>query len=121
MQRVANAIVDMLARRGVTALVYLDDVIVVSHDQESCMRDFTIAQNLLKDLGLPESVDKVQLPSQCVKWLGVTINATDMTLSLPLEKVQEIFIWVDKSLNCKSLSKRHLQSMLGKLLHMEKC
>lgn len=121
MQRVADAIVHMLGQRGVTARIYLDDVIVVSPDHESCVRDFACVQSLLEDLGLPESVEKVQAPSQCVKWLGVLINVANMSLSLPEDKVDQILVCVNKALACRSLSKRHLQSLLGKLIHMGKC
>lgn len=66
-------------------------------------------------------MDKIQPPSQCVKWLGVLINLAEMSLSLPHEKVIEILKCVNKTLACKTISKRHLQSLLGKLLHMGKC
>lgn len=44
-----------------------------------------------------------------------------MTLSLPPDKIIEVKECVYKALNCKSLSKRHLQSLLGKLVHVGKC
>lgn len=121
MQRVATSIVDMLGRGGVKCFMYLDDLIILSRDRNTADTDFLIARNLLSDLGLPEAADKAQSPSKRVRWLGIDIDCANMTLSLPLDKIAEVKQCIYRALRCKTLSKRHLQSLLGKLIHVGKC
>lgn len=121
MQRIANAIVRMLRDRGVIAKMYIDDLILISPSRERAEQDLRIAQELLKDLGLPEAPDKVQRPSTRVTWLGVDIDSVSMTISVPHEKLEEIKHCVSNAIKLKSMSKKHLQSVIGKVIHVAKC
>ena len=121
MQSVANAIVDILASKGIKSYMYLDDLIILSTDREQARRHFETARALLKDLGLPEAADKVQEPAQEVKWLGVNINTANMTLSIPEDKVNEALEKVSRVATARSISRKHLQSIVGQLLHVAKC
>lgn len=121
MQRVADAIVRILANKGVVARMYLDDIITLSPDYESAVNDFHIVQDLLRELGLPEATDKIQPPATNVTWLGIQIDSQAMALSIPSQKLQDVKSSVRKALKCKSMSKSHLQSVLGRLLHVAKC
>lgn len=86
MQRVADAIVSMAGRRGIACKIYLDDVIIIAPDQATCVSHFKILQGILADLGLPESIDKIQPPSTCVTWLGIQLDSSKMSLSVPAHK-----------------------------------
>ena len=62
--------------------MYLDNIIILSaNDKAWC--DYTAARQLIKRLGLPEAEKKLQPPAKIVKWLGVVIDATDLTISIP--------------------------------------
>ena len=121
MQSIANTIVDMLEHRGVQALMYLDDIVIISPNREKGLTDFEAARNLLKDLGLPEAADKAQEPSTRVKWLGINIDTVEMSLSVPEEKLKYILVQVSKWSKARSMTKKQLQSILGQLLHIAKC
>lgn len=121
MQRVADAITRMLARRGIVCAIYLDDLITISPDIDAVRKDFAVMRQLLHELGLPESTQKIQEPASCVTWLGVCIDAKSMTLSLPIEKLNDVKLCVQKTIACRTISPKHLQSLLGKLLHVAKC
>lgn len=121
MQRVADSIVAMAGRRGIACKIYLDDVIVIAPDKETCAKHFNTVRDILAELGLPESVDKIQPPSTSVTWLGIMIDSLRMTLSIPNEKLQEILTCVTKAIKCRTISQKHLRSILGKLLHIAKC
>ena len=121
MQSVANAIVDILAHRGVKAFMYLDDMILLSSDRDKAMKDFAMARQLLKDLGLPEAVEKAKSPDTSVKWLGIDIDTANMTLSIPHQKLSEILEQVSKFVKARSMTKKQLQSIVGQLLHIAKC
>lgn len=44
-----------------------------------------------------------------------------MSLSIPQQKIDQVLTSVRKALSCKSLSRKHLQSLLGWLLRIAKC
>lgn len=121
MQSVAEAIVAMLGRRGIVAKMYLDDLIILSRSYHQAKSDLKVAQDLLAKLGLPEAVDKIQYPSQQIKWLGVDIDALNMTISIPNDRLIEVRGCVYRARKSRSLSQKQLQSLLGKLLNVAKC
>lgn len=51
----------------------------------------------------------------------IETHSEAMTLSIPDAKLREINSAVDRALRCRSLSRKHLQSILGRLLHIAKC
>ena len=89
-QRVADTIVEMLGRRGIYSKMYLDDIIIVSPDKQTAIKQFETARQLLKDLGLPEATKKAQEPAHAVTWLGVIIDTASMTLSVPGPKLKQV-------------------------------
>ena len=121
MQRVADAVVSILERKGVVAHMYLDDLIVVTDGYAESARQYEIVRAILKELGLPEALDKSQPPSQNVRWLGVDISVNEGTLLIPHGKIEEAIALVDKYMHRRSLSRKQLQSVIGKLLHVAKC
>lgn len=121
MQRVANAIIRMLRDRDVIAKMYIDDLILISPTREKAERDLEVAQVLLRELGLPEAEDKVQRPSTRVTWLGVVIDSVSMSISVPNDKLEDIKACVSNALKLRSMTKKHLQSVIGKVIHVAKC
>ena len=121
MQRVADVIVEILAKNGVYSRMYLDDLLIISPTLSRANKDYDMARHLLADLGLPEAKEKLQPPAHTVQWLGVDINARNMTISVPPAKLQEVkgkIVYYSKR---RSMSRKQLQSLLGVLLHVAKC
>ena len=121
MQSVANCITDILALQGINSFMYLDDLVILSPDREAAWTHYGIARDLLRDLGLPEAEEKAQQPATRIKWLGIVIDSSDMTLSIPEEKVRSILGQVRDVYHNKYITKRKLQSLLGHLLFVAKC
>ena len=121
MQRIANFITRVLRDEGITALMYLDDVIVLATDPDLAKHHYARVRQLLAELGLPEAADKAQPPAQAVRWLGIDINAANMSLSIPTDKLNEVVQAVNRYYTAKSINKRQLQSLVGKLVHVAKC
>ena len=121
MQRVADAIVGILTARGIYAKMYLDDIIIVSPNQQKANIDFQEARDLLMELGLPEATDKAQPPATAVTWLGIVLDTQSMTLSIPDEKLKKVKNKINIISQRRSVSKKKYQSLLGALLHVAKC
>ena len=121
MQRIADAIVHVLAKRGVVAHMYLDDIVVVTATKEEGLTQYRVVADLLKELGLPEATEKTQMPATKVRWLGITVDSDNMTLSIPKEKLNQTLAVVDIFATRRSINRKQLQSLIGKLLHVAKC
>ena len=121
MQRVADAIVAILAKHGITAYMYLDDLVVVATDMASATAQYTIARDLLAELGLPEAFDKSQPPSTRITWLGIEVDSIKGTLTIPAEKLKAAISLAATAIQRRSVTRKQLQSIIGKLLHVAKC
>ena len=119
MLRVANAITSILASKGIRA--HLDDLVVVARTQDEAHQAYEVAKELFKELGLPEELNKSQPPAQTITWLGVTIDPVAMTISMPPAKVRDTLKDITAVTAKKTINKRSLQSVLGKILHISKC
>ena len=82
---------------------------------------FNFLKNLLAELGLDISPNKLVPPSTSVTCLGILIDSINKTISIPPEKLAEItqlcVQWSSKTY----CGKRDLQSLLGSLLYVSKC
>ena len=121
MQRVANLIVRVLTQEGMSARMYLDDLIVVAPSKAQAHSQYLRVQHLFRELGLPEATDKTQTPSTAVRWLGIDICSDDMTLSIPKVKLAEVLSAVQSSIDKRVIHRRQYESLLGKLMHIAKC
>ena len=121
MQSVANCITDILRGEGIHCYMYLDDLVIMSPNRQDAHRQYDRARQLIRELGLPEAVEKAQPPSTSIKWLGIIINTERMSLSIPTSKVKDILEQVRQVYHKSYISKRKLQSLLGHLLFIAKC
>ena len=121
MQRVADVIVSILSEKGIRCYMYLDDIFIIADSHEQAWAHYQDARALLHELGLPEALDKAQPPSHQVKWLGIEIDAKKGILSVPKEKLDDAIGMVNKYLHRRAVTRKQLQSILGKLLHIAKC
>ena len=121
MQSVADCITDILRLYGINSMMYLDDLIIISPSEKEAWAHYHTARQLFADLGLPEAEDKAQPPARRVKWLGIQVDAANMTLSIPKEKVDTILAQVALFYNKATINRKQLQSLLGQLLFVAKC
>ncbi|XP_055353021.1 uncharacterized protein LOC129598954 [Paramacrobiotus metropolitanus] len=70
---------------------------------------------LCGDLGVPIALDKCDGPSTTITFLGVQIDTVTQTLSLPEEKLRDLLSEFQVFSNAKSMTKRDLLSLIGKL------
>jgi len=102
---------------GLTAYftVYMDDVLISHKDYVSCLDALNRFTDLCTLLGLPLAPEKTTKPSTIITFLGITLNSTEMTASLPQEKIVKTLGKIDDLLQRRSCTVKELQSMIGTL------
>ena len=127
-QRLTDALSWIHRRRGLdtdmekpfNCVNYSDDMGGVEETKDRAMESFIQLGWLMEDLGLEESVKKAEPPSQAMTYLGVMFDSSSMVMRVPPEKLSEIKseikLWVRKT----TITRRDLQSLLGKLFWISK-
>ena len=70
---------------------------------------------LLRTLGFSINYSKVEGPTQRLVFLDVEVNTLEYTFSLPESKTQDLLTEVERVLHLKQITKRGLQSLIGRL------
>ena len=120
-QRVANFVTRILGQEGIKGYMYLDDLIVIAPDPITAYHQFDRVRELFRYLGLPEAPGKTQPPSHKVTFLGIEIDTRSMTLSIPEKKVTQTLNELKKLTRRKTITRRQLQSVIGRIVHVAKC
>lgn len=120
-QRMAMAVVYLMAKHGWTVLAFLDDFAGVEQTQLRAEKAYNQFLQISKELGLQLALDKCAPPSQQLQWLGYDIDILNMVISIPKEKLDQVLeecsAWTHKA----KASERMIQSLIGKLLHVANC
>ena len=99
-------------------IYYLDDFGSADEPQKAD-KAFETLSRLLENLNIDESNEKACKPNMV--FLGTLFDTIDMTISVPEEKKYEIMnllpIWMHK----QTISKKQLQSIIGKLQYIAHC
>lgn len=120
--RISQAIKRMMERRGHHKVVaYQDDFLLVGDTLEECQESWTVMKDLIVALGFPLNEKKLVAPTQTLEFLGICIDTTTCTLSLPQDKLDDIRHILSQHLQSKRITKQHLQSIAGKLNFAAKC
>ena len=68
----------------------------------------------------PLNPDKIQAPSEIMDIMGVSVDVRNRTIAIPEGKMADISETVNQFAKKTFMSKRELQSLLGKLLYISK-
>ena len=99
---------------------YVDDMGGVESALARAESAFATLGWLLKDLGLDESKDKAESPSTTMTYLGIEFDRMAMEMRVPADKLQEIKSEIRIWLRRTTITKKELQSLLGKLFWISK-
>ncbi len=121
MQRTSCAIKHFMAHLKYLILSYIDDMAGVESSFEISEAALSTLVDLLVELGVQESVEKRTLPCQVITWIGTIFDSVKFTMSIPQEKLSDIKKVVHNSLQKDTLSRREMQSLIGKCLHVAHC
>ena len=127
-QRVTDAVAWILRRLGLetddespyNVENYVDDMGGVESTLERARSAFEALGWLLNDLGLAESKDKAEQPNTTITYLGIEFDSIAMEMRVPADKLQEIKSEIRNWLRRTTITKKELQSLLGKLFWISK-
>ena len=119
---IADTLEWILVKAGVTHCVhYLDDYLTLgSPHSEECEENLKLITQMCKQLGLPLALEKVDGPTQCLTFLGITLDTVRLEIRLPQDKLQELKSLISRWLSRKKAQKRELLSLVGHLAHAAK-
>jgi len=80
--------------------------------------NLTAITNICSELGIPLALEKVEGPSHCLDFLGITLNTKLMQARLPKDKLKQIRWQVADWLPCKKATKREILSLVGLMQHL---
>lgn len=121
MQKVSEFICRALARMGLHAKIYLDDLLAFFPPQADEERDFRTIIKFVQDLGLPIAEHKLQLPGPIIKYLGIWIDIEKRQITLPEEKIANFKTLANWIISQKTITKKCLQRVIGKVNHISAC
>ena len=121
--RITQSIVRMMRKRvkNCSVLCYLDDFLIISKNKHTCANATNILTNLLQDLGFTINWTKLVPPTQTITFLGIAIDSNNLSISIPDTKLSEIKECANTLLQKQKLTKRELQSLIGKIAWGAKC
>ncbi len=121
----SQAVRHILARRGgvdINRIVaYLDDFWLAADTAEECQQMLLITISTLRQLGFQIAWDKVVGPTRQITFLGIHICSQTMTVTLPHDKLMHFRSLIATALRKRALSKKQLQSLIGKLNWITRC
>ena len=85
------------------------------------MRHFDLFYTLLVQLALPINQDKLCSPCKDLTCLGIRINIPEASLSIDPVKLTTIHKECHHIYGRKYLSRKQFQSLIGKLIYLQKC
>ena len=105
------------SREGVSIIIYIDDILVISDSFHKCLKDAQFVVNKLVELGLHIKLEKCSLhPNQSFFFLGFLWDTNTMTCQLPGEKLTIIKSLGEEVLSQERVTVKTLQRLLGRII-----
>ena len=96
---------------------YIDDIYLQDDTKGNCIKNIIDTVTLLRSLGFTVHAEKSQfLPTQELDILGFTINSVNMTVSLKMEKKEQLACLIRKIINKKIIKIGKLAQIIGKIV-----
>ena len=112
--RLGQQLRKFFSQRGVSIIIYIDDILVISETFDKCRSDAQFVINKLVELGLHIKLEKCSLhPSQSFYFLGFLWDTNTMSCQLPEEKLTNIKTLCKEILTNHQVKVRTLQRLLG--------
>jgi len=96
-------------------LHYLDDFLNIVSGRTVALQQLAILLRAFNYLGVPLAPAKIEGPSQTLTFLGIELDTIEQEARLPAEKLTELRALITGYISQARISKRNLDSILGKL------
>lgn len=114
-----RSMVEHLQQQGHHVIIYMDDILVLGKDRDTCRRSLQALRALLQDLGAVINEDKSSLtPTQRLDYLGFTLDSAEMRIWAPAKKMTNMYKALKAFQRKSKASARDAASLLGKLTSM---
>lgn len=120
-QRVANAMVYILGKEKHQVLAYLDDYAACHPTIQQATATYQRFIQLAEELGLQLAKKKCLPPAKRIEWLGYDLDADQMSVAIPHQKLTETLKECEQWLTRKRASKKMIQRLAGKLIFVSNC
>ena len=117
-QMISEAVIYIMKTKHHHMWAYIDDYILIG-SKEATEAAFHGLSSLLTELGLPMNSD-TGTPRALI-FLGINIDIAGNTLSIDSDKLKQIYKECIHASKKTTLSRKAMQSILGKLLYIHKC
>ena len=112
--RVMKHPIQLLRRKGVKILAYLDDLIIWGGSKEELSVHANLTVSILHRLGFLIHQEKSKLqPTQTLIWLGIKWLTTPLRMQLPDQYVQKIVSTAKYLSKTEKITRRELESFQG--------
>ena len=119
-QRVTNAIAYIHRSMSYFLLNYVDDF-VGAEAKERILEAYNFLSNLLKQLRVETSPEKMVAPTHRLEFLGVTLDAKTQTMEVSQDRLVDIVALTHSWLYKTKVNRKELESLIGKLQFIAKC
>ena len=119
-QRTTDVIRHIMQSKNVRVYNYIDNVICV-HQHHNARQEFDALYSLFEFLGLPINPKKVVPPATALTCMGINVDVASGVISIPQDKCLQILDMCRIFIHKKHVTRRRLQSLLGKLLYLHRC
>lgn len=115
--KILKPLFSFLRSRGFKSVVYLDDFLLFGDFQEECAENVRVTTEMLKNLGFLIYENKSQLiPQKEICYLGFIYNSQEMSMGLPIKKIQKLKDQVEKFLTLDQSSIREFARFIELLV-----
>lgn len=120
-QRMANALVYIMNKRGFYLLAYLDDFGSCYKSEKEAKDSFQAFITLTAQLGLDLAEEKSVAPTKELDWLGYRVHSNQMSVSIPPSKLSDILKDCKDWLARSKVDKKTVQAIVGRLIYLSNC
>ena len=119
-QRTTNAIMHMYRNMGYNGVNYIDDI-GTAETVDKAEEGYDNLKNPINNLGFEIAEQKCCSPSTSMIFLGKQFDSVNMSISIPADKLTEIRQIIEKLLLKKTVTRKKLESIIGKLSCIADC
>jgi len=114
--KLTKAGLTLLRSWGVRMVVYIDGILTMAESATRASQHLEALTHLMTCLGFIINTEKsMMIPSKELEFWGMRVNTNTLLISLPPEKVKQIWSEASRILNMPTLSARLLSQFLGKV------